>query len=308
VLIISEEEVERLLKMDDLLAAMQKALIEFSAGRVVQPVRSVVRVADYEGWLGLMPAVYGEVMGTKLVTVFPRNVSRGLHTHNALIQLFRTETGEPLATMGGRVITALRTAAVSALATQSLAPRHPAQKDGGVLAVLGSGVQARSHHRALSLVRRFDEIRIWSRTPENAIRCANEIGATHAETAQEAVLNADLVITATSSTEPVLHGAWLKSGALVIAVGAVGLQARELDDEAMLRGAVIVDSREAAMHESGDVVNSRARICAELGEILARTAPKPDSEITVFKSLGIAVEDIAAAKLVFDRYEQTASR
>lgn len=149
-LIFSEGEVERLLDLTELRAAMERALIELSAGRVTQPVRSVVRVTEYDGWFGLMPAVYGDVRGSKLVTVFPGNATRGLPTHNGMIQLFRAETGEPLAMLGSRVITALRTAAVSALATRELSSRRAR-----VLAILGSGVQARAHYQALSLIRTF---------------------------------------------------------------------------------------------------------------------------------------------------------
>ncbi|MGA8026294.1 MAG: ornithine cyclodeaminase family protein, partial [Bryobacteraceae bacterium] len=226
-LILSEDEVERLLELTELRAATERALIELSAGRVTQPARSIVRVAEHDGWFGLMPAVYGGVMGSKLVTVFPGNAARKLPTHNAVIQLFRTETGEPLAVLGGRVITALRTAAVSALATRELSANRA-----HILAILGSGVQARAHYRALSLVRTFDETRVWSRTPRHAAQFAEEIGA-RAMSAEEAVRGADVVVTATNSAEPVLRGAWLKDGAHVNAVGAIGAQAREIDDEAM---------------------------------------------------------------------------
>ncbi|MBV8819601.1 MAG: ornithine cyclodeaminase family protein, partial [Acidobacteriaceae bacterium] len=238
-LIISEEEVERLLDLTELRQAMLTALIELSAGRVTQPVRSVVRISEYDGWFGLMPAVYRDVIGAKLVTVFPRNATRGLHTHNAIIQLFQAATGEPLAVMGGRVITALRTAAVSALATAELA-----QPDAHVLAILGSGVQARTHYRALQLVRSFDEVRVWSRTPEHAARFAEEIGA-DVMPAEKAVRGADVIITVTNSPTPVLQGAWLTEGAHVNAVGAIGTQPREIDDEAMQKAAIVVESREA---------------------------------------------------------------
>ncbi len=219
----------------------------------------------------------------------------GLHTHQASIQLFRAETGEPLAILGGRAITALRTAAVSALATRELAAT-----DAHVLAILGSGVQARTHYDALRLVRRFDQVRVWSRTPEHAKRFADEIGAI-ATSAEEAVRGADVVATVTHSSQPVLQGAWLKAGAHVNAVGAVGLQAREIDDEAMRGAAVVVESREAALRESGDIVQSGAAIYAELGELLSRAKPRPRSRTTIFKSLGVAVEDVAAAKLVYEK-------
>jgi len=294
-LILSEDEVERLLELGELRVAMERALKELSAGRVTQPLRGVVRVEEHGGWFGLMPAVYGDVMGSKLVTVFPGNATRGLHTHNALIQLFRAETGEPVAMMGGRVITALRTAAVSALATRELS--DPGSR---VLAILGSGVQARTHYQALRLIRTFQETRVWSRTPQHAMQFAAEIGA-RAMSAEEAVRGADVIVTATNSLEPVLRGAWLKQGAHVNAVGAIGPQAREMDDQAMTSAAIIVESREAALHESGEIIQSGATIYAELGEILASKKPKPQGGTTIFKSLGVAVEDIAAAKLAYEK-------
>jgi thiomorpholine-carboxylate dehydrogenase len=280
--------------MESLIPAVGYALIDFSSGRVVQPVRTSLLVAEYAAFLGVMPAVYGEVMGAKLVTVYPNNAVLNLPSHQALIVLFRSSTGEPLAVMDGRLITEMRTAAVSAAATKLLA-----RPDARVLAILGSGVQARSHFEALRLVRRFEEVRVWSRTPENARRFAEEIGA-RPMPAEQAVRHADVVVTVTNSPEPVLRGAWLGPGTLVNAVGAVGPKRRELDEEAMRNGAVVVDSRDAALVESGDVLLSQAPIYAELGEILGGARPKPPAGIIVFKSLGIAAEDIAAAKLVYD--------
>jgi thiomorpholine-carboxylate dehydrogenase len=232
-------------------------------------------------------------MGTKLVNLYPNNAARGLPTHLGVIVLFRADTGEPLAIMDGRLITELRTAAVSAVATRLLSAPESRK-----LAILGSGVQARAHVRALGLVRRFDEIRVWSRSVQHAEELAREIGG-EATSAEEAVREADVVVTVTNSPEPVVRGKWLKPGVLINAVGAVGTKRRELDDDAM-RGAVIVDSRQAALAESGDILLAGASIYAELGELLACTKPKPKADITVFKSLGLAVEDLAAAKLVLD--------
>ena len=290
---LDEAAVQRALHLDALLPSMERALIDFSAGRVLQPVRSIISIREHSGFMGLMPAVYGDIMGAKLVNFYPNNGARGLPTHLAIIALFRSETGEPLAIMDGRLITELRTAAVSAVATRLLSA-----PDARRLAILGSGVQARAHIRALSLVRKFDEIRIWSRNPQNAILLANEVGGV-ATSAEEAVRDADVIVTVTASSEPVLSGKWLKPGAMVNAVGAVGPKRRELDNDAM-RGAFVVDSREAAAVESGDMLLAGASIYAELGELLAGTKPKPEAEITVFKSLGLAVEDLAAAKLVLD--------
>jgi ornithine cyclodeaminase/alanine dehydrogenase-like protein (mu-crystallin family) len=288
-----EVEVHRALQLEALLPAMERALVDFSAGRVLQPVRSIISIPQHGGFMGIMPAVYGDIMGAKLVNLYPNNTGRGLPTHLAIIALFRSDTGEPLAMMDGRLITELRTAAVSAVATRLLSA-----PDARRLAILGSGVQARAHIRALRLVRDFDEIRIWSRNPQNAKLLADEIGGV-ATSAEEAVRDAEVVVTVTNSAEPVLQGKWLKPGVLINAVGAVGPKRRELDDDAM-RGAFVVDSREAALKESGDMLLAGASIYAELGELLAATKPKPETDITVFKSLGLAVEDLAATKLVLD--------
>jgi len=290
---LDEATIRPLLRLEDLIPAMERALADFSSGRVLQPVRSIVPIPQHRGFMGLMPAVYGDVMGAKLVNLYPDNIARGIPTHQAVITLFRAETGEPLSMMDGRLITELRTAAVSAVATKLLSAPNARS-----LALLGSGVQARSHFRAMSIVRTFDDVRVWSRNPRNAQALAREIGA-KAMTAEDAVRGADVVVTVTGSPEPVLRGAWLKSGSLVCAVGAVGAKNRELDDEAM-RGAVIADSREAAMKESGDILLASAPIYAELGELLAGIKPTPQAEITVFKSLGLAVEDLASAKLVLE--------
>jgi thiomorpholine-carboxylate dehydrogenase len=238
-----------------------------------------------------MPAVYGGMMGAKMVTFYPGNVELQKHTHMAMIQLFRSDTGEPLAVMDGRLITEMRTAAVSAVAVDQLA-----SADAKVLGILGSGVQARSHVRALSRVRRFEEVRVWSRTEENARQFADEVGA-RVTTAEEAVSGADVVLTLTSSPAPVLLGRWLKNDAVVCAVGAVTPDRRELDDEAM-RGAIVVESREAAMKEPGDIVLAKAEVSAEIGELLNGAVIDRRDRPIVFKSVGIAVEDIAAAKLV----------
>ena len=210
----------------------------------------------------------------------------------ATIFLVDPQTGTPLAIMDGRLITEMRTAAVSAAATKLLA-----SPDAAILAVLGSGVQARSHVEALRLVRPFEEIRVWSPTLENAKRFANEIGAT-VTSAEEAVRGADVIVTVTSSKTPVLRGSWLKPGSHVNAIGACRPDWRELDDEAM-SNVVFVDSREGAMKESGDVILSGAKIYAELGEALTGKIPLRAKETTIFKSLGMAVEDITAAMLVY---------
>lgn len=289
---LDEEQVRKHLPMADLIPAMEKALIDFSAGKVTQPVRQVIAVNPPGGFYGMMPALTPEGLGQKIVTFYPPNAEKGIPTHMALIVLNDPDTGAPLAVVDGRLITEMRTAAVSAAATKLLAP-----EDAKVLAILGSGVQARSHVEALRLVRQFQEIRVWSPNKSHAEDFAKEIGA-KALPAEDAVRDADVVVTVTSSTTPVLHGAWLKRGCHVNAVGACRPDWRELDDDAM-GNVLFVDSREAAMKESGDVILSGAKIYAELGQALAGEVPPRANETTIFKSLGMAVEDIAAALLVY---------
>lgn len=289
---LDENQVREHLRMADLIPAMEKALIDFSAGKVTQPVRQVIPVDPPGGFYGIMPALTPDGLGQKIVTFYPPNAGKEIPTHMALIILNDPETGAPLAVMDGRLITEMRTAAVSAAATKLLGP-----KDAKILAILGSGVQARSHFEALGLVRNFNEARVWSQTKAHAEEFAKEIGA-KATSAEDAVRGADVIVTVTSSTTPVLNGAWLKPGCHVNAVGACRHDWRELDDDAM-RDVIFVDSREAAMKESGDVILSGAKIYAELGEAFAGKVPSRANETTIFKSLGMAVEDIAAALLVY---------
>jgi ornithine cyclodeaminase/alanine dehydrogenase-like protein (mu-crystallin family) len=280
-----------LLRMREVIPTMERALADFSSGRVVQPVRTMLPVAEHEGFLGLMPAYTGAALGTKLVAFYPRNTD--VPTHHATILLFKPETGEPLATMDGRLITEVRTAAVSAVATQYLA-----RPDASVLTIIGSGVQARSHLEALRLVRDFREVRVWS--PRRAAAFAEEHGVRAVASAEEAVRGADVVVTATPSSTPVLSGEWLSPGAHINAVGAPRPDWRELDDGVLRRARVYVDSREAAMKESGDVI-AAGEIFAEVGEVVAGAKPgrRSAEEVTLFKSLGLAVEDVATAELVY---------
>src|SRR5579871_3675514 len=293
VLYLGEAEVREVLRWDALIVAMEKALAAFSSGSVLQPVRNMLTIEEGRRYLGIMPAVGKDAMGLKLVSFYPGNAGTNVPTHMAMVLLFRPETGEPLAVMDGRLITEMRTAAVSAAVTSRLA-----SPNSRVLALLGSGVQAKAHLEALALVRDFDDVRVWSRTPEHAKRFSEEHDA-KAMDAESAVRGADVVVTATNAREPILMGAWLKPGAHVNAVGSPRPTWRELDDQAMAN-LLVVDSREAVLKESGDVILSNARIYAEVGEIFAGAKPGPASETTVFKAVGIAVEDIAAAKLVFD--------
>ncbi|PYJ26825.1 MAG: ornithine cyclodeaminase [Verrucomicrobia bacterium] len=295
---LDEEQVRQHLRMEDLIPATEKALVDFSAGKVTQLVRSVITVDPPGGFFGMMPALTPEGLGIKIVTFYASNAERGLPTHMATIFLVDPETGAPLAVMDGTLITEMRTAAVSAAATNLLA-----SPDAKILAILGSGVQARSHVEALRLVRNFEEIRVWSRTQSRAERFAEKLDAT-AMPAEDAVRDADVVVTATNSKTPILKGSWLKPGCHVNAIGACRPDWRELDNDAMAN-VVFVDSREAAMKESGDVILSGTKIYAELGEALAGKVPSRANETTIFKSLGMAVEDIAAALLVYRSVKTT---
>ena len=288
---LDEGAVGRLLRTEEIIPALERALADFSGSTVVQPVRTMLPVPEHGGFLGLMPAYTGSALGAKLVAFYPRNTE--VPTHHATILLFRPETGEPLVTMDGRLITEVRTAAVSAVAT-----KHLARADASVLAIIGSGVQAHSHLEALRLVREFREVRVWS--PRRAAAFAEEHGVVAAPSAEEAVRGADVVVTVTTSPTPVLLGEWLSPGAHVNAVGAPRPDWRELDDGVLDRAKVYVDSREAAMKESGDVI-AAGEVFAEIGEVFSGTGEGRQSaeEVTLFKSLGLAVEDVATAELVY---------
>jgi alanine dehydrogenase len=294
-LILDEDAVRGLLKMDELIPAMATALADLSRGKVVQPMRVMMPVGDHGGFLGLMPA-YGGALGAKLVTFYPSN--QGVPTHHALILLFRPETGEPLVTMDGRLITEMRTAAVSAVATKLLA-----RPDASVLAIIGSGVQARSHLEAMRLVRAFREIRVWS--PRNARVFARQFGVHAAGSAAEAVRGADVVVVATTSQVPVLHGEWLSPGTHINAVGAPRPTWRELDDAILRTARIYVESREAATRESGDII-AAGRVDAEIGEVVtgAMRGRESAGELTLFKSVGVAVEDVVTADLVYRKARQ----
>jgi alanine dehydrogenase len=292
-------EVRARLRMPELIEAMQRALVEFSAGKVRQPVRTIFPFGEERSLFGLMPCWVPSLpaLGAKLVTVCPGNTARGLPTHHATIAMLDPATGVVDAIVDGRYITEARTAAVSAVSTRRLA-----REDAQVLGILGSGVQARSHFEALGLVRRFREVRAWSLTAERLRKFAADTGARAMESPEAVVRGADVVVAVTASPTPVVRSEWVDEGAHVIAVGSCEPSKRELDPALVARARLIVDSREAALKEAGDVVMGIAEglwtaehIVAELGELPAR---ENDREVTVFKSLGLAVEDLFAAHLV----------
>jgi len=295
VLVLDDAAVRRLLRPSALLEAMRRALADFSAGRAVQPLRTVMELPQPGSLLFVKPALAGGALITKLITQIPANAGRGLPTMLATIVLLDASTGRMLAVIDATWLTELRTAAVSAVGADLLT-----STGAKVVALLGSGALARSHAAALRAVRPVSELRIWSRDPVNVARCAQDTGGVACASAEDAVRGADIVCTVTNASEPVLRGAWLKPGAFVAAVGAPRPGWRELDDAAMAN-VVVADSREAAEKESGDVILSGAKVYAELGELLLGRRPLPPADATVvFKALGQAVEDAVAARLVYD--------
>ena len=312
-LLLTEEHVRSVLPMSDLIASMESALARFSSGDVQQPVRTVLTVGSQKSWWGLMPAYVNDpaTMGAKLVTVFNGNLARGLPSHLAMIVLFDPDTGALQALMDGRFITEARTAAVSAVSA-----RYLARRDASTLAIIGTGVQARSHLEAFSEVRQLREVRVWSPKAASRERFVDEmqsragvpLRATSA--AEEAVRGADLVVLATSSPTPVIDVSWISPGSHIVSVGACRPDQREMAPDLVARARLYVDSRQAALVESGDVVMGIAEkrfgpdhLAGEVGElVLGRVRGRQsDDEITIFKSLGMAVEDVAAADLVFRR-------
>ncbi|HET9951339.1 MAG TPA: ornithine cyclodeaminase family protein [Candidatus Eisenbacteria bacterium] len=313
VLFVNEADVRRLLPMDACVPLMRDALASLSRGDAVLPLRSAVWLPDRSGLLGLMPAYLGEPrsFGLKVVTVMPGNHGTPYDSHQGVVLLFGVERGEPLAILDASSITAIRTAAASAAATDALA-----RKDAGDLALIGSGAQARTHLAAMRSVRTLRRVRIWGRSRANAERFAREEAADAglaievAASGEEAVRGADLVCTTTSSKEPVLRGAWLAPGAHVNAVGSCFATHRELDTEAVRRARFYTDCRASCMSEAGDFLIARgegaisdAHLVGELGEVLLGRVPGRGSrdEITLFESLGVAVEDLAAAHAIHRR-------
>lgn len=300
-LLLSESDVRELVSMRDLIALMETTLRDFSQGKAEQPVRTVLAIGAEQNFFGVMPAYLPSLpaMGAKLVTVYHANLAKQLPSHLATIVLLDPGTGALRALVDGRYITEARTAAVSAVSAKLLA-----RADSRTLAILGSGVQARSHAEALREIFPFEEVRVWSPNPESRGRFAAEAGARAADSAEEAVRDADVIALVTSSRTPVIEDGWVREGAHVISVGACRPAEQETDPVLVQRSRLFVDSRAAAVRESGDVIAAGAgHIQAELGEVAAgRTAGRTSpGQITIFKSLGLAVEDIASADLAYRR-------
>src|SRR3954447_2155243 len=299
-LILGHDDVTRALPMQDCIDAMAAVLAAHARGEVHQPLRSVTVPPASDGLMGLMPAHRGgarPLFSLKAVCIFPGNRSRGLDAHQGTVTLFDGETGVPSAVLDASAITEIRTAAVSALATRLLA-----REDVRTLAILGAGVQAAAHLRALRLVRDFERVRVYS--PRHADRLGVEVAAS----AQDAVRDADVVVTATNARTPVLERAWLAECAHVNAVGASTPASRELDTATVAAAALFCDSRESLEHEAGEyrlAVEeglSPSHVLAELGEVVAGLRPGRTSarEITLFRSLGLGIEDMAADELAVD--------
>lgn len=310
-IIISQEEVKALLPMSECVEVMAAAMEALAEGEVILPLRPVLWLPERVGALAMMPAYDGAApaLGVKVITVFPGNHGTEFDSHQGVVLLFDARHGQLLAIVDATAVTEIRTAAVSALATRLLA-----QPDAGDLAILGSGTQARAHLEAMLVVRPIRRVRVWSRTPENARRFAEtaaqqfKLPVEAMPTAEAAVRDADLICTTTSAADPILQGQWLSPGAHVNAVGSSVPFARELDAAAVARSRLYVDRRESTLNESGDFRFAKeegavddSHILGELGELLlgrvqGRTAA---DEITLFKSLGLAIEDVAAAQYIY---------
>ena len=312
-LILSDKEVRSLINIDELIAVLEQAHIQYSTGKAVMPVRLVVPLPQIQGRITSMPGYLNEdqALGLKVVTYFQDNPKQGLPAILATIMLFSAETGKMIAAMDGTYITTIRTACASALATRALAnPETP------VLGILGAGVQARSHIRALSRVRRLQRIKIFSPSGSSARAVKKDLAAEIGvpievtECAEYSVRDADLVVTATTAKAPIVKSDWLKPGVHINAVGSHRPDLREIDGGTLSCSKVVVDSREAIMAECGDVLLaireksfSEQGVHAEIGEVLAGTKSGRTSaeEITLYKSVGIAIQDVATAQLVYQK-------
>jgi ornithine cyclodeaminase/alanine dehydrogenase-like protein (mu-crystallin family) len=313
-LVLNQSEIEHLLSMHECITVMSDALMTLAKGQVHLPSRMVMRPPSAAGVMALMPAhIAGEsaALGVKVINVFNGNPARGKDSHQGAVLLFDAETGEPLAMMNASVITAIRTAAVSGVATRLLA-----REEAGDLAIIGSGVQARSHLAAMTRVRSIRRVRIASRHFEHAQRFAAEMQPHYAfpieplEPIEAVVRGADLIVTATSSSEPIVQRGWIAPGAHLNVVGASQPDACEIDTATMAAASLFVDRRESTLNESGDYLIAAREgaigpehIRAEIGEVLigAKVGRTRPDEITLFKSLGLAVEDVAAAAYVYQR-------
>ena len=317
ILILSQSEIEQLLPMDECITVMEEALGALARGEMYQPLRMVVHPPEAAGVIAMMPAYrsgIGPVFGLKAICVFPGNPEIGKDAHQGGVLLFKGDTGEPLALMNASAITAIRTAAVSGVATRALA-----REDACDLAIFGAGAQARSHLAAIACVRPIKRARVVSRNPDHARKLVAELQENFdfplscVDSASDAVAGANIIVTATTSREPVLRREWIAPGTHINAVGTYSPRAREIDSATMAAASVFVDRRESALNEAGDYLIAAQEgaigpedIRAELGEVLIGAAPgrTTSDEITLFKSLGLAIEDLAAASYLYQKAKQ----
>ena len=311
VLLINKQEVSDILSMEACIDLMSEAFKTLASGQSIQPLRSAMWLPDKSGLLGLMPAYDSDtkVMGVKVVSVFPGNHSKGLSSHQGAVLLFDNETGQMYAIIDGDRSTAIRTAAASAVATRLLA-----REDAKELAILGSGEQATRHLEAMLLVRNIKKVKVWSRNHEHALRflelesSSYEVIIEAMEDVHEAVARADIICTTTAAKEPVLRSEWIADGVHINAIGACTAGARELDSELVARSKLFTDRKESLFNESGDFLFpmkeglfGEEHLLGEIGEFLAGSKPARETEkdITLFKSLGLAVEDLAACHYIY---------
>jgi len=296
--IIGESFVASILEWGPLIDTLESAMIEFSAGKVAQPVRQIVPVPGHDAIIAAMPAV-GSAMAVKIVTLYHENAGTDIPTHQAVILVLDKDNGSPLALLDGRLITEMRTAAGSAAAARKLSVAAP-----DVITIMGNGIQARAHVNALAAVRNWRELRLWARDAERGQQLADEIDAVFFHSAEAAVRDADIVACTTAAKEPILQGAWLKPGAFVTAVGWNTLDGRELDDAAMAN-TVIVESLQAAHDQAGNIRGSGCDIFAEIGDVYTNAKTVPEGATVIYDSVGIAIMDVAAAKLVYDLWHRS---
>jgi ornithine cyclodeaminase/alanine dehydrogenase-like protein (mu-crystallin family) len=313
ILIVNQSEVRQLLPMAECIEVMAEALKALARGQAILPLRPVMWLPEKVGALGMMPAYMEDlqIMGLKIVSVFPGNHGTEYDSHMGAVMIFETKHGQPLAMMDATEITAIRTAAVSGVATKLLS-----REGAGDLAVLGSGTQARTHLDAMLLCRKIRRVRVWSRDPENARQFSERESRRHnitvelMPTVQAAVQGADIICTTTSSPNPILFGQHLSPGAHINAVGSSVPFARELDTEAVVKSRLFVDRRESTMNEAGDFLIPKKEgairddhIQGEIGEILLGKVKgrKLQEDITLFKSLGLAIEDLASAHHIYKK-------
>jgi ornithine cyclodeaminase/alanine dehydrogenase-like protein (mu-crystallin family) len=312
-LIVGSADVKRALSMSDCIDAVDRAMRALSSGGADVPLRTVMKLPGGRNFFGVMPGYLSKPqgLGTKIITIFPDNAKLGLSSHVGLVLLFDSEIGFPLAVMDAGEVTAIRTAAASAVATRALA-----RDDASHLAIIGTGEQAITHLEAISQVRTLKSVRVWGRSPEKAAAFAREHGSRlglaieASGSVEAAVRSANIICTVTSSREPILNGAWLPKGAHVNLVGASQQSSREADNDVVAVSRFFVDSRVSARAEAGELKHAieaglvtESHILGEIGEVLNGTVVGRTSsqDITVYKSLGVAAQDMAAARVIYDR-------